>query len=91
MVCCNDSCGICTEPNGGCTKQFCGSPVGGGACTSDADCRLEADYCTGCDCRALAPGQSVPPCSGPGVRCLVDPCSTKAAKCSNGLCTAASR
>ena len=88
MVCCNDSCGTCTQPNGGCTQQVCSPPVGGGPCVDDGDCRLEADYCTGCDCRALAPGQSVPPCSGPGVRCLVDPCSTKAAKCVNGACAA---
>lgn len=88
MVCCNDSCGTCTEPNGGCTQQVCGSPVGGGACTYDGDCHLQADYCTGCDCRALAPGQSVPACTGPGVRCLVDPCSTRTAKCVNGMCAA---
>src|SRR5262245_16260328 len=25
-------------------------------CTTDADCSLAADYCTGCDCRALASG-----------------------------------
>ena len=23
QVCCNDSCGICTEPGGYCTEQFC--------------------------------------------------------------------
>ena len=69
------SCGICAGPNEGCTKQICVPPAGGGACMTDADCRVAADYCTGCDCRALATGQSLPPCSGPGVRCLRDPCT----------------
>jgi hypothetical protein len=87
MVCCNDSCGICTAPNVGCTKQLCVPPSGAGACMTDADCRLEADYCTGCDCRALATGQSLPPCSGPGVRCIADPCSGgRRARCVNGTC-----
>jgi len=85
-VCCNSSCGICTGPNEGCTKQICVPPAG--ACMTDADCRVEADYCTGCDCRALARGESVPPCSGPGVRCLRDPCSDKKAACVNGACVA---
>ncbi|KAL7561111.1 hypothetical protein ACA910_009169 [Epithemia clementina (nom. ined.)] len=26
-LCCNESCGICTEPGGGCTKQICLPPV----------------------------------------------------------------
>ena len=84
MVCCNDSCGICTPPNGGCTKQICVPPAG--ACARDADCRLEADYCTGCDCRALATSQKLPVCQGPGVACLVDPCDRKKAQCVNGAC-----
>jgi hypothetical protein len=58
----------------------------GGTCMRDADCRVEADYCTGCDCRALATGQRVPACPGPGVRCLVDPCGGKTAACVNGGC-----
>jgi len=86
MICCNDSCGICTASNEGCTKQLCVPPAGGGACTRDADCRVEADYCAGCDCRALGPTQSLPPCAGPGVRCLVNPCGGKAALCVNGYC-----
>ena len=87
MVCCNSSCGICTGPNEGCTKQICVPPAGG-ACMTNADCRVEADYCTGCDCRALATGESLPACSGPGVRCLRDPCSDKKAACVNGTCVA---
>jgi hypothetical protein len=87
MVCCNDSCGICTPPNGGCTKQLCVPPAG--ACARDADCRLEADYCTGCDCRALATNQKLPACPGPGVACLIDPCDSKKAQCVNGACAVA--
>jgi hypothetical protein len=56
------------------------------ACSSNADCSLKADYCTGCDCVALAPGESIKPCSGPGVRCLADPCMAKTAQCVNGTC-----
>jgi hypothetical protein len=88
MVCCNSSCGTCTAPNGGCTQQFCAPPPNSGACTRDADCRVEADYCTGCDCAALATNQSLPPCAGPGVRCLVNPCGGKTARCVNGQCAA---
>lgn len=72
-------------------------PVGdvGGTCEDGAklhqcqraqDCELQADYCIGCDCVALAQGESIPPCSGPGVRCLVDPCQMKKADCVNGFC-----
>ena len=85
QVCCNSSCGICTGPNEGCTKQIC-VPPSGGACMADADCRVEADYCTGCVCAALTTGQSVPACPGPGVRCLRDPCSGAKAACVNGAC-----
>jgi hypothetical protein len=86
MICCNSSCGVCTTPTGGCTLQICTQPAGGGACQGDSDCRLQADYCTGCDCRSLAAGQTLPPCSGPGVRCLRDPCSQATAACVNGYC-----
>jgi len=86
-TCCNSSCGVCVAPGAGCTKQVCTPPAGGGACTRDSDCRLEADYCTGCDCRPLATSQSLSPCAGPGVRCLLDPCSVAGtAACVNGYC-----
>jgi len=88
MVCCNQSCGVCTPPNGGCTTQVCSPPETGGACSRDDDCHLEADYCTGCDCRALAKGETVPRCPGPGVACLVDPCGRQTARCVNGKCAA---
>lgn len=84
-VCCNASCGICTPPGMACTQQACERPTKP-ACASDADCELAQDYCTGCDCRALAPGESLPPCDGPGVQCLVDPCADRKAACVSGEC-----
>jgi hypothetical protein len=62
---------------------------GPSSCRSDADCRLFADYCTGCDCRALSTKESDPTCPGPSaVRCLADPCATLTAVCINGSCSA---
>jgi hypothetical protein len=92
---CTTEDGVCHAPPGcsmgvACPAVCYGTcrPAGdvGGACSRDADCRVEADYCTGCDCRALATGQRVPACPGPGVRCLVDPCGGKTAACVNGGC-----
>ena len=67
------------------TKPDAGST---GACRADSDCRLVDDYCTGCDCRALAKTDPDPTCSGPGVRCLVQPCLRKTASCVAGKCVA---
>jgi hypothetical protein len=61
------------------------------ACSADADCRLFSDYCTGCDCRALARGEADPTCAGPGVRCLVEPCRDKKAACEKGRCLVRTR
>jgi hypothetical protein len=66
-----------------------GGATGGAACKSNSDCKIAADYCTGCLCRPLGPGESVPPCSGPGVRCFADPCLNKQAACRDGRCVAA--
>ena len=137
-VCCNESCGICTPPDGVCTQQACTPPVQcvenalcirgfhwsprkcmcipdapppvcvdnvlcirgshwsptqcacvpdvHTQCTTDADCRLFSDYCTGCDCRSLSTNDPDPTCPGPGVRCFADPCMNKTAVCLNGLC-----
>jgi hypothetical protein len=63
-------------------------PTEPGACVKDTDCRLFSDYCTGCDCRALSRAERDPTCSGPGVRCLVDPCQRKTAACVKGRCVA---
>jgi hypothetical protein len=88
QVCCNESCGICTDPGGFCTQQFC-EPAGG--CRQDGDCRVFSDYCTGCDCRVLGKDDKDPTCSGPGVRCLADPCQQKQAVCKNGQCALAAK
>ncbi len=72
------------------TKCTCLPDGGGkkpGTCTTDADCRLEADYCTGCNCSALASSESLPVCSGPGVRCFADPCMGHTAACVGGTCS----
>jgi hypothetical protein len=88
QFCCNPSCGICAPTGGACTQQFC-EPAPAARCASDADCRAFSDYCTGCDCRALARGEPDPKCSGPGVRCFVDPCRGKTAVCKGGTCALA--
>ena len=69
-------------------RAACVADTAASECTKDSDCRVEADYCTGCNCVALAPTESVAACSGPGVRCFADPCMTKTAKCSSGQCIA---
>jgi len=72
--------------NGICVAKKTVTPVG--ECTTDTDCSVTADYCTGCDCRALAKGETLPKCSGPGVQCLIDPCMDKTGACVNGACVA---
>jgi hypothetical protein len=92
-VCCNASCGICTPPNGGCILLACTDetppPEQGGACVTGADCHLEADYCGGCNCRALSAKQKVDTCSGALVQCFAEPCLQKTAVCLKGVCTVA--
>lgn len=86
-VCCNKSCGICTPPGGVCTQELCEQAPS--TCSKDADCRAFSDYCTGCDCRALLKSEGDPKCSGPGVRCVADPCRDKSAVCRAGRCAIA--
>src|SRR5688572_3441595 len=56
-------------------------------CTTNADCRRESNYCGGCNCLALATGESAPTCSNP-VNCFADPCSVTSAQaaCVGGQC-----
>jgi len=63
------------------------SCIKGGSCNSDADCRLVDDYCGGCNCLALAPGEKAPTCADP-VACFVEPCLNKTAACVSGSCVA---
>jgi hypothetical protein len=56
-------------------------------CTTDADCHLAADYCSGrCACVSLTQGQEAPSCSAPST-CLVNPCLGKVATCISGQCS----
>ncbi|MEA2697914.1 MAG: hypothetical protein QOI66_2185, partial [Myxococcales bacterium] len=91
QYCCNASCGICAPRGAACIQVACEPPKSdagstGDACRVDSDCRLFDDYCTGCNCRALAKGDPDPTCSGPGVRCFVQPCLRKTAACVGGRC-----
>ncbi|WP_437510179.1 hypothetical protein [Sorangium sp. So ce1099] len=56
------------------------------ACETDADCTPTANYCGGCNCIALAPGESEPVCHGDEVACLVWPCLGLEARCEAGAC-----
>jgi hypothetical protein len=56
-------------------------------CQVNADCRAFSDYCTGCDCRALANGDADPVCAGQGVLCFIDPCAHRVAVCQQGACS----
>jgi hypothetical protein len=81
--------------SGGSTGEGSGGAGGTGssapaACASDADCRLFADMCTACDCRALGRKDSDPTCAGPGVRCFADPCLKKKAACQKERCVVVS-
>jgi hypothetical protein len=66
-------------------------PDGGVACVNDDECKLVSDYCDGCNCLVLGPGESAPICKGTLVQCLLDPCSLKLPKCLHGQCIAAAR
>jgi hypothetical protein len=87
QVCCNSSCGICTDPGGFCIQLAC-EPTGGG-CTTDADCRTFSNYCDGCACDALGTGDADPVCGGTTVSCFADPCMNVEARCdtATGACT----
>ena len=86
--------GICVQ-NVACVKGTAWSlteckcvPESGSTCTTVADCQLVSDYCGGCNCLALSPGQKPPACPGQMVQCLIDPCQLKTAACVNGRCVA---
>lgn len=62
------------------------APVAGG-CTADTDCRKEDNYCGGCHCLALGPGETAPACDDP-VQCFAQPCGVTAGEpaCVDGRC-----
>lgn len=46
LVCCNASCGICTEPGMMCTQQVCEEPTSSySKCKEDADCTNKDEIC----------------------------------------------
>jgi hypothetical protein len=51
-----------------------------GACARDSDCRLSDNYCGGCACDALGPGERPATCSNP-VQCFRQPCAGQVARC----------
>jgi hypothetical protein len=79
-ICCNAGCGVCGTAPCPQPPQTCGG------CTTNDDCRLFDDYCTGCDCRALARSDPNPVCNGPPVQCYRQPCGLKVALCQAGRC-----
>jgi hypothetical protein len=112
QVCCNASCGICTQPDQFCTQQACEPTTGCNVialcvegyvwsdtecacvpttttaeCQSDADCYAADDYCGGCNCIALAIGETGPTCTDP-VQCFAQPCAVTSQKpaCVSGQC-----
>jgi hypothetical protein len=58
-----------------------------GACRANSDCRKVDNYCGGCNCLALGPGETGPRCDDP-VNCFVSPCAVTPgeAVCENGRC-----
>lgn len=92
---CTTEDGVCNRPPGCKDGDVCPAVCYGtceaakppqAECRTDADCRTFGFMCTGCDCLALASTEAEPTCSGPGVRCLADPCLNKAAVCDAGQC-----
>jgi hypothetical protein len=62
-----------------------------GRCVVDSDCRIFADYCGGCNCRALPKDFVViQGCQGHFVACFRDPCGGNKAACERGTCVARS-
>jgi hypothetical protein len=51
-----------------------------GTCAGDSDCTIADDYCGGCACDALGPGQAAKTCSNP-VSCFAEPCANKVPWC----------
>jgi hypothetical protein len=61
--------------------------VDSAVCASSSDCRKEDNYCGGCNCLALGPGETGPTCTTP-VACFAEPCAVTpgSATCVNGKC-----
>jgi hypothetical protein len=93
-------CQQCADGTSVCAKSWCDATTGQcqtafpscptvGYCNSDGDCKLVDDYCGGCKCDAIGPGQSAPTCTNP-VQCLKEPCQGQVAHCLNHACVSTS-
>jgi len=70
-VCCNESCGICTPPDGACIELYCGDPEPSCdlECKNGAHCELKDVTCV------KAPCDPIPECVSDGSACLVADCA----------------
>lgn len=78
----------CVEADGGARCVLAAPDAAAVACQVDSDCRLFADYCGGCACRALGHGEQHPVCKGAVVACFADPCRNLESHCEAGRCIA---
>ena len=69
-----------------CVEESAGEGEGA-TCTRDEDCRTEDNYCGGCHCLVLGPGESAPVCDEP-VQCVAQPCAVTEGEptCAEGRC-----
>jgi hypothetical protein len=86
QYCCDPLCGTCAPKGASCIQGCQVDPPPLPACVANSDCSVAADYCTGCNCRVLGPGGTIPACSGPGAKCDADPCMNTSTACENGIC-----
>jgi hypothetical protein len=86
--CCDPLCGTCAPKGASCVQGCQVDPPPLPTCASNSDCSVAADYCTGCDCRVLRTGDTLPACNDAGTVCSADPCLNTTAACANGICVA---
>ncbi|HEX2568794.1 MAG TPA: hypothetical protein VH877_04480 [Polyangia bacterium] len=78
---CHADCPPC-PPGQICPAIACKIVCAPGHCATDSDCRLESNYCGGCNCEALTQDQRGTTCPPNDiVNCFADPCLNKAAAC----------
>jgi hypothetical protein len=69
-------------PGPACPDSDCKIVCAPGHCAADSDCRLESNYCGGCNCEALTQDQKGTTCHPDDiVNCFADPCLFKVAAC----------
>ena len=78
---CHAECPPC-PPGQVCPAIACKIVCAPGHCAADSDCRLESNYCRGCNCEALTQGETGTTCRPDDiVNCFADPCLNKVAAC----------